>query len=179
LGAALSEDGKIDYSDYSYRELLEALNSVNSRKYPENYANLQTALEQMGPEQRVALERGSDPIPSQENSSLDHDSQADPDIRRVNHLLTALAVAGFSAYLLWVGDLTVPLSAPLKISLSGLGETLANLAFLFAIAVPASFVIDYVDERDNRKTYLLFAMFSESVATGLIVFAAFISASPV
>jgi hypothetical protein len=183
LVTALSKDGQIDYSRYSYRELLEALDNINSRKYPGNYANLQTALENVGPEQRAALERGSAPVPNPDVDLLGDDSpddefQSDPDVRRVKHLLTALAVAGLSGYLLWVDDVVLPFSNPLTISLSELGVTLANMALLFAIAVPASFLIDYVDERDNRKKYLLFAMFSESVATGLIIFASIISASP-
>ena len=60
-------------------------------------------------------------------------------------------------------------------SLSGLGETLGYIAFLLAISVPASFVLDVFDNRENEKKYLLFAMFAESVATGLLIFAAVIS----
>lgn len=172
-------DGEIDYSGYSYRELLEALNNINSKKYPNNYANLQSALEEIGPEQRLALERGPAPIP-EVTISVPPDSiePTDPETRRVKHLLTALAVAGYSGYLLWVGTLTLPLNQPLTISLFGLGKTLGQVAFLFAIAVPASFIVDFFDHRDNRKTYLLFAMFSESLATGLIIFASILGASP-
>lgn len=173
----MSEDGKVDYSQYSYRELLESLDNINSRKYPENYANLQAALEAIGPEQRAALERASTSVPIAEDR-LDDETLSDPDFRRIKHLLTALAVAGFSGYLLWIDDLTLPFNPPLKISLFGLGKTLSYLAFCFAVAVPASFVVDYIDRRDNRKAYLLFAWFSESVAAGLIVFAAIISSSP-
>lgn len=178
----MSRDGKIDYSGYSYRELLEALDNINSRHYPKNYANLQAALEKIGPVQREALAQGSKPDPIPENDSLLDDlvenSKSDPDVRRVNHLVTAILVAGVSAYLLWVDDVTLPFTTPVTIALSGLGYKLGYLAFLLAIAVPASFVLDYVDHRDNRKTYLLFAIFAESVATGLLMFAAFISASP-
>ena len=174
----MNNDGEIDYSRYSYRELLEALDNINSRKYPKNYANLQAALEKVGPAQREALAQESASDPLSEDESYDYESQSDPDIRRINHLVTAIAVAGISAYLLWVDDLTLPFSEPLKISLSGLGETLGYLAFLFAMAVPASFVLDYADHRDNRKKYLLFAMFAESIATILIVFAAVINSSP-
>ncbi len=175
----MSSDGDLDYSRYSYRELLEALNNINSRKYPENYANLQAALEKVGPSQREALARDSASEPCPSDESADDNSQPDPDVRRVKHLATAIGVAGVSAYLLWVDDLTLPMSEPLKISLSGIGETLGYSAFLLATAVPASFVLDYVDHRDNRKKYLLFAMFAESIATGLIVFASVISASPI
>ncbi len=174
----MSQDGEIDYSQYSYRELLDTLNNINARKYPRNYANLQAALEKVGPEQRGALERGSTSVPVPGDSLVDGGPQSNPDVRRVKHLLAALAVAGLSAYLLWIDDLTLPLSTPLRVSLSGMGETLAYLAFLFAAVVPASFVLDYIDERDNRKKYLLFALFSESVATGLMFFAVAISATP-
>ncbi len=179
LGDKLSTDGNIDYSRYSYREILEALDSINSRKYPKNYANLQAALEAIGPTQREALAQDftSDP-PADVPFATDDRVQPDPDTRRVNHLVTAITVAGISAYLLWVDDLTLPFSEPLKISLIGIGKTLGNLAFLFAIAVPASFIIDYADHRDNRQKYLLFAMFAESIASALLIFAAFISASP-
>ena len=174
----MHDDGKIDYSRYSYRELLGALDNINSRKYPKNYANLQAALEKIGPAQRAAIEGSPQPEPFTINENYLEDEPADPDHRRVKHLLTALAVAGYSGYLIWIDDITLPFNPPLHVSLSGLGETLAYFAFLFAIAVPASFAVDYIDERDNRKVYLLFALFSESVATGLILFASVISASP-
>ncbi len=179
----MSNDGRIDYSGYSYRELLEALNNINSKKYPRNYANLQAALEKIGPAQRDALAQGipPDPLPDDKGpvfKSEADDVQSDPDVRRINHLVTAIAVAGISAYLLWVNDVTLPFGEPLTISLSGIGETLGYLAFLFAVAVPAVFALDYVDHRDNGKTYLLFAMFAESIAVCLIIFASVINASP-
>lgn len=174
----MSSDGQIDYSEYSYRELLEALNNINSRKFPVNYANIQAALEKVGPAQRDALARQSESDPLPEIDSLIDESRLPPDVRRVNHLVTSLFVAGISAYLLWVGDLTLPFKTPLKIALSGMGETLGYLAFLLAVAVPASFVLDYIDHRDNRRKYLLFAIFAESAATGLIIFAAVVSSSP-
>lgn len=171
----MSNDGKLDYSQYSYRELLEALNNINSRKYPKNYANLQAALEKIGPVQREALERNHDPAIRDEAEQPSDDFGSDPGVRRVNHLITAIAVAGISGYLLWVGAITLPLKKPLIVSLSGLGETLGYIAFLLAISVPASFVLDVFDNRENEKKYLLFAMFAESVATGLLIFAAVIS----
>jgi len=174
----LSNDGEIDYSGYSYRELLEALDNINSRKYPKNYASLQATLERVGPAQREALARGYPPHPPSEVDRPDEESQPDPDVRRINHLVTAIVVAGISAYLLWVDDVTLPMTEPIRISLSGIGEILGHLAFLFAIAVPASFVLDYVDHRDNRKKYLLFAMFAEGIATALMIFACVISTSP-
>ncbi len=36
----ISEDGNIDYSAYSVRELQEARSSISPEKYPENYSNL-------------------------------------------------------------------------------------------------------------------------------------------
>ena len=171
----MNQDGEIDYSHYSYRELLEALNNIDSRNYPENYRNLQKALEAIGPEQREALERGAEPIPIFENDmSVEHD-KIDPDTRRIAHLLTALGVSGISAYLLWVADITIPLDTPLTISLAGFSRKLAYAALVLAATVPLSFVVDYMDTRDNRNKYLLFAYFAETAATGLIGFACFIS----
>jgi len=43
------EDGRIDYSKYSREELLEALETINSQRYPINFENLRAALELMGP----------------------------------------------------------------------------------------------------------------------------------
>ena len=175
----LSDDGEIDYSGYSYRELLEALDNISARRYPKNYANLQAALEKIGPAQREALARASEPASRPNVENLAEEPQPDPDFHRVKHLATAIVVAGVSAYLLWVDDLILPLTKPLKIALSGNGELLGSLAFLFAISVPASLILDYVDHRDNQKKYFLFAMFAESVATALLIFASIISASPV
>lgn len=171
----MSNDGKLDYSQYSYRELLEALNNINSKKYPKNYANLQVALEKIGPVQREALAPNDEPVSRAEPEQPVDDFRSDPDVRRVNHLITALAVAGISGYLLWVGSITIPFEKPLVVALSGLSETLGYIAFVLALLVPASFVLNLIDHRENDKKYLLFAMFAESVATGLLIFAAFIS----
>ncbi len=84
----MNNDGEIDYSRYSYRELLEALDSISSRKYPKNYANLQAALEKVGPAQREALAQESASDPLSEDESYDYESQSDPDLRRINHLVT-------------------------------------------------------------------------------------------
>ena len=181
LGAALTGDGRIDYSTYSYRELLEALDNINSKKYPKNYKNLQIALEKIGPAQRAALERGSYEADDADGTEfffddpLADDEQLDPDVRRVRHLATALAVAGIGAYLLWVGDIVLPFAQPLTVSLSGLGVPIGLASFVLAITVPASFIVDVFDDRDNGKKYYLYALFAESAATGLLAFAYIVS----
>jgi hypothetical protein len=41
----MNDDGDIDYSNYTRRELEEALAGINKNKYPKNYANLSIAYE--------------------------------------------------------------------------------------------------------------------------------------
>ncbi len=38
------DDGRIDYSIYSYAELVQAKNSIDAAKYPKNFNNLSSAL---------------------------------------------------------------------------------------------------------------------------------------
>lgn len=166
-------DGKVDYSDYTYPELLQALNSIDARSYPKNYANIERAIEHISPAMREAYE-GQAISESLDKDidwgdSWDEAEQKDPEVEYVKHLVTALAVAAISAYLLWVGDITLPLGDKMTIALNGLGKTLASVAFLLAITVPASVVINYMDHRDNQKMYRLYALFAESVATLFLI----------
>jgi hypothetical protein len=43
----MRDDGDIDYSRYTLRELEEALAGINKQQYPENFANLRSAYEQI------------------------------------------------------------------------------------------------------------------------------------
>ena len=58
----MNDDGKIDYSGYSPRELREARSNINPRMYPENYANLITEFERRGLKLPEA-EEAQDPEP--------------------------------------------------------------------------------------------------------------------
>jgi len=42
----MRDDGDIDYSKYTLRELEEALAGINKQQYPRNYAHLRSAYEQ-------------------------------------------------------------------------------------------------------------------------------------
>lgn len=168
-------DGQIDYSTYTYPELLQALNSIDRHTYPKNYANLERAIEQVSPAMREAYEAAPPSAPEfpddelDRGDSLDDPEPKDPEVEYIKHLTTALAVAGISAYLLWVGDITLQFGDRMTIALRGFGETLGRAAFLFAISVPASFILNLVDDRDNQKVYRLYALFAESIATLLLI----------
>ena len=175
----MNDDGEVDYSAYTYRELLEALNNINARKYPKNYRNLQIALEKIGPAQQAALEGKSVDVGQSLDDPPDNtpseNYETDPEVQHVKHLLTALIVAGLSAHLLWLGDIVLPFAEPFVVSLSGVGVHMGTASFWLAVSVPVSFAIDFLDSRDNAKKYRLYALFAEGAATALLFFAYLLS----
>ncbi len=85
----IHDDGKIDYSGYSSRELREARLNINAEEYPKNFANLVSEFERRGltaPEPRVAQDAEPD------DSDHVYSDQAKSPIRA---RLTGLATLAF------------------------------------------------------------------------------------
>lgn len=172
-----SNDGKIDYSDYTYPELLQALNNIDRRSYPQNYANIERAIEQISPAMREAYDAEMPIFTSRSDNNVDRSEpadepkQEDPETAYKRHVVTGTVIAVVSGFLLWSDRIPLPIAEKMTFAFSEFGETLAQAAFLIAITVPASFVINYVDHRDDKKIYRTYALIAEAAATVLLGFA--------
>jgi uncharacterized RDD family membrane protein YckC len=87
------EDGQIDFSQYSRRELEEAMSSIDERRFPRNYANLLQAFEHA----TTADEASGSPstLPPLEPHEL-YFPMASGKVRFANYIIDRLAIFLFA-----------------------------------------------------------------------------------
>lgn len=161
-------DGKVDYSNYTYPELLQALNSIDARSYPKNYENIERAIEQISPAMRAAYNVEPEDLDEGETWDAPEPKPKDPEAEYKKHVITALIIAMVSGYMLWAERIPLPIDEGMIFTFRGMGETLAKGAFLLAISVLGSFAINLADHREDKKIYRTYALIAESVATVLL-----------
>ncbi|HEY5971128.1 MAG TPA: hypothetical protein VIT22_04005 [Pseudoxanthomonas sp.] len=152
------KDGDVDYSKYTQREMEEALEGVNARKYPKNHANLCAAYQKLPPApapacqaEHVQFEDEPPPAPK-----YDEHGRYIP-----NHIPASerLSMAGFSLLLLAYGSYGVwgnDLYLPTKRGGIHLHDVSAWTMFgAIACACLGMLVLaaDHYDRRDNELNY--------------------------
>ena len=154
-------DGDVNYSEYTLRELEEALSGIDRHQYPKNYANLCSA-------HRVLS--GSLPAPSETLQAEDSHKLKDdwpgpkydengrylpnhiPTRERLNHLFMSLLLLSYGGYGVWVNDLYIPGKRG-GMHLHNSPAWLMYGAMLCACLVMLAVVVDHYDHRDNERHY--------------------------
>ena len=166
-----SQDGQVDYTDYSLEELEQALASVNQTKFPINHRKLlaEHAI-------RIkARRRELDLL-----AATDMDEEVEPDVDdehlstkdRVFTVVVSLVIVVYGTYGLAKGSLFVRG----RYSADGItfeGNALIVLVvaiFLTALAMIAV-VVDYYDGRDNTHLYKRGIKIVQYLAFGLMILA--------
>ena len=157
-------DGDINYSKYTLRELDEGLSGINKQLYPQNYANLLSALELLKRTRQVV----STPIaPVKQVEDLELAPRYDDFGRYIpNHISTkdrmtyvgfSILLAAYGSYGIWVNDIYIPGKRSRGIHLHDVPAWVMYGAIICACLVMLSVIADHYDNRNNEKHYRAFA----------------------
>ena len=162
-------DGNIDYSRYGLPELEEALAGINRQRYPQNYANLCSAYQQLTkvlPEPKAHEDEGEsvEAAPAWPGPTYDENGRYVPNVispgERTGHIILSLALLAYGAYGVWINDLYVP-GKRRGIHLHDVPAWIMYGAIICACMVLLSVVVDHYDRRDNERYYRTFASVGE------------------
>lgn len=169
-------DGDIDYSQYTLRELEEALMGIRRERYPKNFANLVAAHSRLAAAQAAAGEPVRDaadliepdePQPRYDAQGRYIPNEIDGGERSANLWLSLLLLA-YGGYGVWQNDLWLPGKRG-GLHLYDEPAWVMYAAMLCGCLVMVSVVVDHYDRRNNEKSYRLFA--ESTKAIGWILFA--------
>jgi hypothetical protein len=157
-------DGDIDYSRYTLREMEEALAGINRSQYPRNHANLLAAYQSLTstlPPSSATMAAEdvaefADEIPPQPR--YDASGRYLPNHiaagERVGYLIFAAALLAYGSYGVWVNDFHLP-SRRGGIHLHGMAAWCMYGAVACGSLVLLLLVVDHYDRRDNEIKYWL------------------------
>jgi hypothetical protein len=155
------QDGDVNYSKYTLRELEEALSGIDRHQYPKNYANLCSAHQALSrdlpapPEtsQTAELQEPQDawPGPRYDENGRYLPNHI-PTRERLSHIFMSLLLLSYGSYGVWVNDLYIP-SKRGGIHLHNSPAWLMYGAMLCACLVMFAIIVDHYDHRDNERHY--------------------------
>lgn len=156
------KDGDVDYSGYTLRELIEALEGINPKAYPRNYANLRAAYQVLATTPAPAATADAQAEHDQYDEEPPPVPQYDEDGRYVpNHIpagerlglvVLSLVLLAYGSYGVWVNDLYLP-SKRGGIHLHDASAWTMLGALACAALGMLVLVADHYDRRDNELDY--------------------------
>lgn len=155
------QDGDVDYSKYTLRELEEALSGIDQNQYPKNYSNLCSAYKLVTEALPTQLET-SKPEPANEpeqewpGPAYDENGRYLPNHiparERLSHTFLALLLLSYGSYGVWANDLYIPGKRG-GVHLHNASAQFMYGAMLCACLVMLVVVVDHYDRRDNERHY--------------------------
>jgi hypothetical protein len=172
------QDGDIDYSRYTLRELEEALSGIDRHHYPKNHSNLCAAYQQLTarlPEAGPSEHTSGPAEPEDDWTGPRYDENGRyianhiPPGERTGHIVMSLLLLAYGSYGVWANDLYIPGKRSRGMHLHDVPAWIMYAAMVCACLVMFSVVIDHYDRRDNERRYRAVAAIGEFVGCSLFV----------